>query len=44
MALPGGANQYDMEGLRFYTNFRVVTQCWSDGGAGDSGFIIPTVS
>ena len=39
----GDHNQYGMEGVRFYTKNKVVTQRWPDGGAGDSAFIIPTM-
>jgi len=39
----GDHNQYGMEGVRFYTKVKVVTQRWPDGGAGDSAFIIPTM-
>ena len=45
----GSANQYGMEGLRFYTKVKTITQRWpendgqvSEGGADDSAFIIPT--
>jgi len=38
----GDHNQYGMEGVRFYTKVKTVTQRWPDGGAGDSAFIIPT--
>ena len=44
VVLSGDPKQYGMEGLLYYTNTRVVTQCWPDGRAGDSGFIIPTMS
>ena len=39
----GDHNQYGMEGVRFYTRMKTVTQRWPDGGAGDSAFIIPTM-
>ena len=40
----GDHNQYGMEGLRFWTKVKTVTQRWPDGGAsGDSAFIIPTM-
>jgi len=39
----GDHNQYGMEGVRFYTKVKTVTQRWPDGGAGDSAFIIPTM-
>ena len=39
----GDINQYGMEGARFWTKTKVVTQRWPDGGGqGDSAFIIPT--
>ena len=44
VALSGDPKQYGMEGLRFYTKTRVGTEYWPDGRAGDSGFIIPTMS
>ncbi|MCJ1959233.1 CoA-acylating methylmalonate-semialdehyde dehydrogenase [Novosphingobium mangrovi (ex Hu et al. 2023)] len=41
----GDHNQYGMEGLRFWTKTKLVTQRWPDGGgAGDSAFIIPTMA
>jgi malonate-semialdehyde dehydrogenase (acetylating)/methylmalonate-semialdehyde dehydrogenase len=40
----GDHNQYGMEGVRFWTKTKLVTQRWPDGGAsGDSAFIIPTM-
>lgn len=39
----GDHNQYGMEGLRFWTKVKTVTQRWPDGGAGDSAFVIPTM-
>ena len=38
----GTANQYGMEGLRFYTKVKTVTQRWPEGETNDSAFIIPT--
>jgi malonate-semialdehyde dehydrogenase (acetylating)/methylmalonate-semialdehyde dehydrogenase len=38
----GDANQYGMEGLRFYTKVKTVTQRWPEGTTDDSAFIIPT--
>ena len=40
----GDINQYGMEGLRFYTKTKTVTQRWpeSEELSGDSAFIIPT--
>ena len=37
----GDANQYGMEGLRFYTKVKTVTQRWPEGETRDSAFIIP---
>jgi malonate-semialdehyde dehydrogenase (acetylating)/methylmalonate-semialdehyde dehydrogenase len=39
----GDQNQHGMEGVRFWTKVKTVTQRWPDGGAGDSAFIIPTM-
>jgi malonate-semialdehyde dehydrogenase (acetylating)/methylmalonate-semialdehyde dehydrogenase len=39
----GDTNQHGMEGVRFYTKVKTVTQRWPDGGAGDSAFVIPTM-
>jgi len=40
----GDINQYGMEGMRFWTKVKTVTQRWPDGGAsGDSAFVIPTM-
>ena len=40
----GDTNQHGMEGVKFYTKVKTVTQRWPDGGdAGDSAFIIPTM-
>jgi len=37
-------NQYGMEGLRFYTRTKVVTQRWPKGGvAAEHSFVIPTM-
>ena len=37
----GDANQYGMEGLRFYTKVKTITQRWPEGETEDSAFIIP---
>jgi len=37
----GDANQYGMEGLRFYTKVKTVTERWPEGETEDSAFIIP---
>ena len=41
----GDTNQYGMEGLRFWTKVKTVTQRWPDGGVGDgaNAFVIPTL-
>ena len=38
----GDTNQYGMEGVRFWTKVKTVTQRWPDGGGGDNAFLIPT--
>jgi malonate-semialdehyde dehydrogenase (acetylating)/methylmalonate-semialdehyde dehydrogenase len=38
----GAVNQYGMEGLRFFTKTKTVTQRWPEGETEDSAFIIPT--
>ena len=40
----GDHNQHGMEGVRFWTKVKTVTQRWPDGGAGDNAFIIPTMA
>ena len=41
----GDIGQYGMEGLRFWTKSKVVTQRWPDGSAtGDDAFVIPTMA
>jgi len=40
----GDQNQYGMEGLRFWTKVKTVTQRWPDGSAtGENAFVIPTM-
>ena len=42
----GDINQYGMEGVRFWTKTKVVTQRWPDGFAeadNKDAFIIPTM-
>jgi len=40
----GDTNQYGMEGLKFWTRVKTVTQRWPDGGGdGSNAFIIPTM-
>ncbi|MFZ5704293.1 MAG: CoA-acylating methylmalonate-semialdehyde dehydrogenase [Pseudomonadota bacterium] len=39
----GDTNQHGMEGIKFFTKVKTVTQRWPDGGAGDSAFVIPTM-
>ncbi|NML05727.1 CoA-acylating methylmalonate-semialdehyde dehydrogenase [Sphingomonas sp. G-3-2-10] len=41
----GDLNQYGMDGVRFYTRTKTVTQRWPSGGAVlDQSFVIPTMS
>ncbi|MGB7406578.1 MAG: CoA-acylating methylmalonate-semialdehyde dehydrogenase [Pacificimonas sp.] len=42
----GDHNQYGMEGLRFWTKTKTVTQRWPDGalGADENAFVIPTMN
>ncbi len=41
----GDLNQYGMDGIRFYTRTKTVTQRWPSGGVvSDQGFVIPTMS
>lgn len=40
----GDTNQHGMEGVKFWTKIKTVTQRWPDGGnSGDSAFVIPTM-
>jgi malonate-semialdehyde dehydrogenase (acetylating)/methylmalonate-semialdehyde dehydrogenase len=39
----GDHNQYGMDGIRFWTKQKTVTQRWPDHGAGDSAFTIPVM-
>src|SRR5206468_9055435 len=41
----GDTNQHGMEGVKFYTKVKTVTQRWPDGGVGDgaNSFVIPTM-
>ncbi len=40
----GDTNQHGMEGVKFFTKVKTITQRWPDGGGtGDSAFIIPTM-
>ncbi|MGE4409037.1 MAG: CoA-acylating methylmalonate-semialdehyde dehydrogenase [Sphingobium sp.] len=40
----GDTNQHGMEGVKFWTKVKTVTQRWPDGGStGDSAFVIPTM-
>jgi malonate-semialdehyde dehydrogenase (acetylating)/methylmalonate-semialdehyde dehydrogenase len=40
----GDTNQHGMEGVKFFTKVKTVTQRWPDGGAtDDSAFVIPTM-
>jgi malonate-semialdehyde dehydrogenase (acetylating) / methylmalonate-semialdehyde dehydrogenase len=42
----GDLNQYGMDGVRFYTRVKTVTQRWPSGGGGvaDQSFVIPTMA
>ncbi|MDR4306838.1 CoA-acylating methylmalonate-semialdehyde dehydrogenase [Chelatococcus sambhunathii] len=41
----GDLNQYGMDGIRFYTRTKTVTQRWPSGGViSDQSFVIPTMS
>jgi malonate-semialdehyde dehydrogenase (acetylating)/methylmalonate-semialdehyde dehydrogenase len=41
----GDTNQHGMEGVKFFTKVKTVTQRWPDGeGSGESAFIIPTMA
>ncbi|AIT79843.1 CoA-acylating methylmalonate-semialdehyde dehydrogenase [Novosphingobium pentaromativorans] len=41
----GDLNQYGMDGVRFYTRTKTVTQRWpSGGGVVDQSFVIPTMN
>jgi len=40
----GDMNQHGMDGVRFWTKVKTVTQRWPDGSAtGDNAFVIPTM-
>jgi len=41
----GDTNQHGMEGIKFWTKVKTITQRWPDGGVGDEGnaFVIPTM-
>jgi malonate-semialdehyde dehydrogenase (acetylating)/methylmalonate-semialdehyde dehydrogenase len=41
----GDLNQYGMDGVRFYTRTKTVTQRWpsTSGGVVDQSFVIPTM-
>lgn len=41
----GDTNQHGMEGIKFWTKVKTVTQRWPDGGLGDgaNAFVIPTM-
>ncbi|TNE37644.1 MAG: CoA-acylating methylmalonate-semialdehyde dehydrogenase [Sphingomonadales bacterium] len=40
----GDTNQHGMEGVKFWTKVKTITQRWPDGGStGDSAFVIPTM-
>lgn len=39
----GDANQHGLEGVRFFTKVKTVTQRWPSGEVADQSFIIPTM-
>ena len=41
----GDTNQHGMEGVKFWTKVKTITQRWPDGGVGDgaNAFVIPTM-
>jgi len=39
----GDANQHGMEGVRFFTKIKTVTQRWPEGEVTDQSFVIPTM-
>ncbi len=41
----GDTNQHGMEGVKFFTKVKTITQRWPDGGVGDAAnaFVIPTM-
>ena len=41
----GDTNQHGMEGVKFWTKVKTITQRWPDGGVGDAAnaFVIPTM-
>jgi len=39
----GDANQHGMEGVRFFTKIKTVTQRWPSGEVADQAFVIPTM-
>ena len=41
----GDSNQHGMEGVKFWTKVKTITQRWPDGGVGDgaNAFVIPTM-
>ena len=41
----GDTNQHGMEGVKFWTKIKPVTQRWPDGGeSNDNAFVIPTMN
>ncbi|MEC8132447.1 MAG: CoA-acylating methylmalonate-semialdehyde dehydrogenase [Pseudomonadota bacterium] len=40
----GDINQHGVEGIRFYTKTKTVTQSWPSGDVQDQSFVIPTMS
>ena len=40
----GDHNQYGMDGIRFYTRTKTITQRWPTGGPVEQSFVIPTMA
>ncbi len=40
----GDTNQHGVEGVKFYTKVKTVTQRWPEGATDDSAFVIPTMA
>jgi malonate-semialdehyde dehydrogenase (acetylating)/methylmalonate-semialdehyde dehydrogenase len=40
----GDTNQHGVEGVKFYTKIKTVTQRWPEGAVDDSAFVIPTMA
>jgi malonate-semialdehyde dehydrogenase (acetylating)/methylmalonate-semialdehyde dehydrogenase len=40
----GDLNQYGLDGVRFYTRQKIITQRWPRGAVADQSFVIPTMN